>query len=356
MIAVLLYTLGDAVLVIPGIMAAETGRDAWIAGIASIGVGLLLVSFYCSIAGRHPDKTLVQYSEAVLGRWMGKAISLLYLWFMFILCSILLREVGDFLTTLVLPETPIQAIMMLFLGVAVWGARLGINTIARAAEVFLPWIVLMFFVGVVFLLPEAKFEKAMPILENGVLPLLPGIYVFSAIPFVELSVFLMVLPAVESPDRTRLPFAIGALTGGLALLLVITLCILVLGAEETARQQYPTYSVSRQITFGDWLQRMEIVLAGTWFITIFFKLTIALYSLCTGFSQWLGGKSGAPLAMPVGILVLVVSLAVAPNIVTFNESAIRNWPAFAMTCGIMIPALLWAADWIKCSMTEDADE
>jgi len=355
MIAVLLFTLGDAVLVLPGSMTAEAGRDAWIAGIGSVVVGLLAVAFFCGVAGRYPRQTLVQYSETILGRWAGKAVSLFYLWFFFLLSAVLLREVGDFLTTLVLPETPIEAIMLLFLGVAVLGARLGIETIVRAAEVFLPWIVLMFFVGVAFLLPEAKLEKAQPILENGVLPVLPGIYIFSAIPFFELSVFLMVLPSLNAPERARRPFAIGALIGGLALLLIIALCIFVLGAEETARQQYPTYSVSRQITFGNWLQRMEVILAGTWFITIFFKLTISLYSLSTGAAQWMGAKDGKRLVFPIGVFILVFSLAIGPNIAYFNESAIRNWPAFALTCGIMIPALLWAADGIKSIMAE-ADE
>jgi spore germination protein KB len=65
---------------------------------------------------------MLAFNEKVFGKWIGSSTTLFY--------------VGNFMTTQVIPEMPIEAIHILFAGIVVMGLRLGLETIVRAAEIF----------------------------------------------------------------------------------------------------------------------------------------------------------------------------------------------------------------------------
>lgn len=138
-VLVILFIFGPAVLLIPSHLATEAKQDAWIASVLGVGIGMLLVWLYTTLGNRFPDMTLVEYSEQILGKWLGKTVSLLFFTFFFILAALILRNIGDFLTAQVMPETPIQFIHIMFLSIVIMGTRLGLEPLARAGEILIPW-------------------------------------------------------------------------------------------------------------------------------------------------------------------------------------------------------------------------
>lgn len=59
--------------------------------------------------------TLVEIIEALLGKWLGKTISLLLIVTLFLSGpASALYDVGNFLTTQIMPETPAQSVNILF--------------------------------------------------------------------------------------------------------------------------------------------------------------------------------------------------------------------------------------------------
>ncbi|SEN23557.1 GerAB/ArcD/ProY family transporter [Lihuaxuella thermophila] len=134
-----LCTIGSSALLIPAILVSEAKQDAWLAGILGLGIGLLLTRLYSALGARFPHMTFVQYSEKLLGKWIGKTFSLLFVFAVpFILTAFMLRDIADFITTQIMPETPIIAIELLTLSIFVLAARIGIQPIARASEIFFP--------------------------------------------------------------------------------------------------------------------------------------------------------------------------------------------------------------------------
>ena len=72
------------------------------------------------------------------------------------------------MNTQVMSETPIQAVNLIFAIVVVMGVRLGLETLVRAAEIFFPWIIMLFIILVICLLPEIQIEKLQPMFTVGV--------------------------------------------------------------------------------------------------------------------------------------------------------------------------------------------
>ncbi|MGE7764006.1 GerAB/ArcD/ProY family transporter [Peribacillus sp. NPDC096540] len=345
-ILVILFSIGTTILVIPGIMAQEVKQDAWIAAVIGTGIGLLLVALYIAVGRMFPTKTLVEISESLFGKWLGKAVSLSFILFSVYSTTELLLYVGTFLTTEIMPDTPIEAIHILFACILIMGVRLGLETLARSAELLFPIFVFLFIVLVAsILLPpvQFKFENIQPVFETGIKPMIRAVFLFTSIFSLPLIVLLMIFPvSVNQPKVAEKNFLIGILIGGICLLIIIALTILTLGADNSARITYPSYVLARKINIGDFLQRIEAIVAIMWIITIYFKMAFYFYASVIGLAQTLNMKDYRPLTLPLGMILIPLSLLIHPNVVHQTTFDKEIWPLYASTYGLVLPILLLA--------------
>ena len=133
-----------------------------------------------------------------------------------------------------------------------------------------------------FVLPEIHLHKMEPFGEFGLRPILKGSLSILSIPYLELVVMLMVFPAVSPLRKAGKAWLVGALFGGVIMIIVTTLCIAILGWDFTARHTFPSYTLAKKIHIDEFLQRIEVLMAIIWFVTIFFKLVLGskTLSLC----------------------------------------------------------------------------
>ncbi|WP_232696505.1 GerAB/ArcD/ProY family transporter [Brevibacillus daliensis] len=340
-ILVILYTIGDSILVIPSIVASEAKQDAWISGIFSVAIAPLLVVFlYDALRKCYPDLSLVEYSQKILGKWLGIAISLVFISYFFITTATYLREIGDFMTSHIMSETPIQVIMFLFMSIVLMATRLGLEPLARSAEILFPFVVLLLSSLMIFLLPEIQFQNLQPVLEEGLKPVIRGSISFLILPFMEPVAVLMILPFVSQKDRIRKSLFVGQWLAGSVLIIITMLAILVLGADSTARQIYPSYQLAKKINIANFLTRLEAILAVIWFTTMFIRLSLFFYVTVLGLAQTLKLQDYRSLVFPLGMILIVFTLIMAPNIVYYNNLISDIWPFYAMTVGFLLPLLL----------------
>lgn len=339
-VLVMIFTIGSSILVAPAGLASVAKQDAWIAAILGVGMSMFFVWLYNTLGKQFPNRTLAEYSEQILGKWVGKTVSLLFVSYFFILAALLLREIGDFMTTQIIPETPIQSIHIIFLGIVIMGTRIGLEPLSRASEIFFPWIIGLLFFLMIALTPEIDFRKMEPILEEGMKPVLRATFPFLGLPFLELVVFLMIFPYVNRTKEAGKAFFIGTLIGGIILILITMLTIFVLGPDFAARQMYPSYVLAKKINIADFLQRMEVIMAGIWFLTIFFKLTICFYASALGLAQTLKLRDYRILTFPLGMILVVLSLVASPHIVYFHTFIKEIWTPYSLTYGLFFPLIL----------------
>ncbi|MGE7907250.1 GerAB/ArcD/ProY family transporter [Peribacillus sp. NPDC094092] len=341
MILVILYTLGDSILVLPSIVTTEAEQDGWVSGIIGVTIAPLLVVFlYDALRKRYPDSTLVEYSQKILGKWLGMAVSLLFISYFFITTATYLSEIGDFMISHIMPDTPVQVIMILFMSVVLMAARLGLEPLARSAEIFFPFVVLLISILIILLLPEIKFQNLQPVGEGGLKQVIRGSIPFIVFPFIEPVAILMILPFVSQQDKIRKSLFVGQLLAGSVLIVITMLAILVLGAESTARQNYPIYMLAKKINIGDFMTRLEALLAVIWFITIFIRFSMFFYVTVLSLAQTLKLQDYRPLVFPFGILLISFTLIMTPNIVHYSKFISEIWPFYALTFGFLLPLIL----------------
>lgn len=346
-ILTILFTVGSAILISPSALAAEARKDAWLAALLGLLAGLALVLLYSRLSARMPGATLTESCRLLLGKWAGGAVALLYAGFFFLLATLVLRNIGDFITTQVLTNTPIQFVHMLFLLVVILGIRNGIETFTRTGEIFLPWVIIFFVFMIVLLPSEIEPRNALPVLGYGLMPLVRASLSLIGTPYLELVVFLAVIPYIHRTRKTGKAFLFGVAFGGLWLVLITLMSILVLGPDLTARHMYPSYSLAKKISVGSFVERVEVIMAGIWFITIYFKLAISFYAAVHTAGELLRLRDVRQLYLPLGMIMVVLAIVVYPNTDYFMRFAMQTWMLVSGTFGLLLPLVLLAAAWLR---------
>ncbi len=349
-ILVLLTTIGDAVLIFPPPSSHYAKQDVWISTILGLAVGLLCVLLYSKLAKSFPGLTLIQAIQKTFGKWIGTILSLLFLLYTLIVAVWCLREIADFVIAEMLGGTHIPAILSLYLIIVVMAVRLGIEVIGRTGEIFTPLVIFFLLVLTISIVPQMKIQALLPIFEYGVLPIIKDAIPITSYSFFENIIFLMIVPFVNQQSKISKSLFTGTLLGGIAICTTVTVCILVLGPDLTARDLYPNYNVARRISVGSFFERVEAMIAIMWMITLFIKATIYFYAFILGLSQLFHLKEYRVLTLPTAVIGVACAPLIAPNQTYYIFVFEHYWPYFVITFSLILPLVLWGVGSFRKSL------
>ena len=150
----------------------------------------------------------------------------------------------------------------------------------------------------------------------------------------------MIIPYVTDKTEMKKAFYKGHLIGGTAIIIITIFSILVLGFGITAIQFYPMYILAKKITIGAFLDRIEIILAIIWMLSLYFKMTIGFYGLSLGLAQVLRLKSYRILTYPLAFLIITFSTFMHPNTVHLHNFLEKTLTSYSLTICLFFPLLL----------------
>ncbi len=342
------FMLGTSILIAPSNMAFVAKQDGWLASILGIALMMVTVFLYDSLMNRYPKKTLIEIIEIVLGKWIGKVIGLVMFGYLFLLTSFLVRVAGSFITTQVMPETPIEVVHIVLAIIVMIAVGYGIETIARAAELLFMPVLFLFVLLVIFLMPDIHFDNLLPIMERGPKPI--ALAAFNLFTIQEVLVFLMLYTNLSKPNKFRRTMLAGVTIGGGAIILTVTLCILVLGSDLTERNIFASYSLAKKISVAKFL-RVDAFMAIIWLIALFFKTAISFYGAAVALKQTLSLHRYKVLILPLGFLMLWLSIIVYSSIVEFLNFTPAIWSLYSVCHVVLLPILLIVIDRIRFGNT-----
>lgn len=338
---VIFFTIGTGILEVPSVLAAENKQDAWIAAIIGMVIGFLLIWCFTTLALWFPKLTYIQINELVYGKWIGKAVSVLFVMMSFIYTSTLLFQSGNFLNIHIMPNTPMLALNILMAGIMVMGVYLGLETIARSAEIFGALFFITFIVFAALIAPDIQIDNLKPVFEEDLKTMVKSSSFIFLMSSGNAIVLLMIFPAfVNDVKQARKSFLLGNLIGGLIILVITFFCITILGAVKTANEIYPTYELAKRISVGNFIERIEEVMSLLWILSLYFKLILYFYATVLGLSQILNLKDHRPIIIPLGLIAAVLSLMIYPNIIYKKEWDATTEKSISFVVTIILPLLL----------------
>jgi len=352
-ILVMLVTIGDSILVIPPSTTHYARQNAWISTLIGLVAGLLTIYMYSRFVKAYPNLTLIEAIQKAFGKWVGTILSFLTLMFFLVVTVGSMREVGDFVISEMLPGTPIPSVLVLFILIVIMATRLGIEVIGRTGEIFTPMIIILFLILTVAIIPQMEFVRMLPILEDGIKPVLRGSISITAYTFLEPVVFLMFLPYVNQQQKITKGLLQGCFLGGIIIFLTLSVSILVLGPDLTTRDIYPSYNIARRISVGGFFERVEALIALQWMFTLFIKVTLFFYAFILGISQLFKLKEFRVLTLPTGLILVALAPLIAPNYTYYNTVFDNYWVYYVITFGFFLPLVLLGMAMFQRALRKD---
>jgi spore germination protein KB len=312
-----------AVVALPGTAARFAGRDAWLVPIVSSISGLVVILLVTELGRRFPGKTLIEYTQEILGSWVGKVIGALYMIFFILISSVIIREFGELFATTLMPHTPILIFHISIVLLAAYSIRSGLEVIGRLSELILPWVIILYVTVILFSLQTADFQRLLPVLENGFSPVLLG----SVVTFGwwgEVVVLAMLLPYLAVPRKGK---TIGVWSVLLLSFILIFDAVIntALFGPEAARTVFPSFMILSEVLVGGFL-RIDAVFVIFWMSGILVKLAIFYYAAVLGTAQLLNLSDYRPVVLPIGVIQTAFSILLFKNSVEIDALRIEAFP------------------------------
>jgi spore germination protein KB len=335
------------ILFVPAITAHLAGHDAWIATLAGSLVGLATLFFVIWLGKKHPGKTIFQYCETILGRYIGKLVGLAYVWIFLHLVSIVAREFGDFMTTAFMPNTPLSVFNFSMLLLCAWSVIAGLEVIARMNEFIIILVVGSLLLILTLSLPSWDLGNLLPFFSMGTGPILSAALV-PASWHGEVIWLAVIIPFITRPGRAGIAGLAAIVSSALLLTLGVIGALAVFGPELVASFRFPLHLFVRTINIGDILTRFEPVVMTTWVSGVFIKTSIFYYCASLGLAQVLGLSEYRPVVLPLGIIAATLSIGLFPDVVALSGFLAEVWPRYSLSLFFLgLPLLLFSVTLIR---------
>lgn len=345
-----LYCLGTSSVLYFG---REAKQDSWLSILFGGSVSIIIfITIYGQIFKLNRDSTT--YPQALLklfGKRLGKLIILLYgLYFIFI-CFFVVRDIIEVIYMYVLYGTPraVIAIMLLFVGA--YATKQGVETMFRVGEIYLFATILLYpFIFITLLFSNVvKLDNLFPLLENGIKPvIMESPPLFLAIPFGELSIFIVFLFHTNNYKKATRSGVMGLFTGVLIMMILNVFLVITLGPYMAGNAPFPVVDMVRLINVGDIIQRFDAITILIFLMGSVFQLFLMLYSASASLQIATGTRSYNIFILPVLIMIYFGSKYIGESKVEylhFGQHVVPYWVNFPME--IILPGIILIASLVR---------
>lgn len=329
----------------------QAGKDAWISELLSCFLGLFVVLIYIALYRMNPGLTLVQWFPAQFGRWIGTPIAFLYpLMFLYVVGRILV-DIRDMVSTTLLLNTPLIIITGVFTLIIAYCVHSGIEVVSRLGELFLPIVLIMFCLEVIFLSGSKilHLNNLFPILENGWSPVLKAVFPSGITQsFGETIVFAMFWPSTNRSEKIMKITLLSTLLSGIMVTCFDLLAILAFG-DMFSGFLYPLYTLLSLISIEKFIENLQMFGVLYFLMTALLKCIVLMFASVKGVQQLTNMKSYRVLVIPASAIALTLGMTMSKNIA---EHVYRHHfeilvPYVWVPLLLVLPSLLLIVTWLR---------
>ncbi|MBD2872090.1 GerAB/ArcD/ProY family transporter [Paenibacillus arenilitoris] len=331
-------------------LAAEQSlQDCWISILLGTMIMLGATWITLRVCMQNKDKTFVQFINDLIGTVLGKVVVTMYFLLWFMQMSFIAKGTVEFQNLVMLHNTPMLFILLCLLFLVLYAVyKGGITAISRCAEIIGPFFVFMLYVQLFLNPQDMDATRILPVYaDSGLLRILSGtLHSFNYM--VDPSIILMLFFFAENKrSATRGIFwgtAVAMLWG-----VVSTLVLLfVTGPNIAAELVVPIYSLTKFVSILNFIQNIDAFFIPLWLFGAFIKLSIYLFILSYGLSEWTGYRNWKLIACLTTFIWLAYTIYSTHNIQISNTLKNRYLIGLCYPMVyIVFPLFLWMIGLIR---------
>ena len=293
-----------------------TASSAWLNTLFIILIGLGLVFIITKLFKKFAGLDIIDISEYVGGKFLKNVISIISLVFFWISGGLILHHISDCLQIIYLPNTNILFIQLIFLFGAGICAKKGIATVCKTNLIFVAILVIPMIVLWCSLFFDMEIQRIFPILgygfNNTFLGNATNVFAFSGLIFL-----FFIMPFLNNTKEFSKIGFIGFIVSSLYLFFTVISLLLAFPFSGITEELLSVYLLSRVISLGTFLERLDAIYVFLWILSSFSYLSILIFFICNTFKKM--GK----LKNINGILFAVIYLVFSGALLISNVASFR---------------------------------
>ena len=339
--------VGGTIIIIASLISLIAKQDAWIVALIAPFLGLPVIWMYCYLGKQYPSLSWIGICKKIFGRRAGFVVALGYT-LLFIMTSYQVAWfVGDF-EGHIMNETPHYALLLIFISAVVIAILYGIEAFGRATVLYMILVSVLFFINMLMVLPDIQINNLLPVLENGIAPILKSLVFILSFTTLPIIIIMMVYPQnAANLQKAQKSILGGYLWGNMIVFISILMSILVMGSAVTASSEYPTYLLAQQINIGTIFTRLEFMMSTIWLVTEFIIAVLFFNAAIRSLSELLNLKDYKKIVIPYGLVIFLLSDQAVPDTIAEGSFDSLVWPPLIITFGLVIPVIMLIVFFIK---------
>jgi Spore germination protein. len=348
----LFFMTGSSIVLIPSPLTHAAGAGAWLSLIIAWSMGALLLACLLYLYRKNPDLSLLSSCRLALGTIPANLLMIPIVLVMFWNVAGIVSEIGLFFKSTMLKETPTSVVHALMFIMISLTARAGIVVIARMSALLLTLMVAFIFIVLIMVSNLYQPDFLLPVLPNGIGPVLQAAYIAYGFPYSELIVFAFILPLVRREESRKVSkhLYIALSVNGLLLLISILGSLLVLG-PLSGDLKYSLFQLARLIFIREIIERIESVIGFSLIVGFYFKASILLFILVRTVVEWLDLRDERLFALPIAFVCLLLSVTTYTKESSLNEMVNVVWPLLDNLCYVLPMLLVAAVTFLRSILT-----
>ncbi|WP_160678276.1 GerAB/ArcD/ProY family transporter [Clostridium sp. C8-1-8] len=334
-----IFEIGSTTIFALGIGAKQ---NAWIVILLALVIGIIFMFIYTELQKSFPDKNYIGIAKLILGNKIGTVVVLMYMFDLIWHCARNTREFSELLIMTLLPTTPMYIILIFFIGASVHVLIKGIEVFARLGElifyaIIISMLAIYFFI---YISGKLEFSNLLPVLNDGLKPVLKQLPIVIMFPFGEVFVFIMYWNMASEKELLRKTGVKVVFYSGILLCMSVIMDICALGAEYTDIATIPLVETIKLINIEGVISNIDALGVIIMFLGGFFKMTVYLNAINIVFTNIFKIKNFNLSLLCMGVFLLFFSIMFEPNYAYHKWMVNYDSPYYAIIHTNIIPLIL----------------
>lgn len=189
------------VLIFPAVVGRYSSNNCYLSAFLSLTIDLLFILSILFVMKHSEGKTFFEVMEECFGKVISKIISTLLMLFFLFKAFVSIKELQNYFVQLLFEEIQWELFVLPLIALLLFIMNKSFRTFARSVEFFYYVIVAGAILSVVLPLRELRIFNLLPLLPNGVLPVLKGSF-FTTFQFGDFIVLLLLMGRVKYTPKT----------------------------------------------------------------------------------------------------------------------------------------------------------
>lgn len=318
----------------------EAKKGAWLAIAIAVICALLMGIIYGKLLSMFPEKDLFDILKLVFGKFMGRALSLLFIWYTIHLGGLVLYNFGEFIANVGLGETPRVVPLSFMVILCVWAVREGIEVIGRWTEIMIIFVFFIIFMSNVLSIPMLKLDNLRPVLGNGIKPVINGAFSSFSYPFAETVLLTAVFSSLSDSKSHSKIYIKGLLLAGINIIIIAARNTMVVGEYVLSINNYPSFLAISRINIGNFIERLESAVSIVFLTCGFIKVSICLLAASKGVSKFFNFKDYRFIVMPIALIMMNFSFIVTKDMMELTKWNSQVYPYYAVIFQVILPGII----------------